>query len=275
MKLIDGHALAATIRQRTKTAIAQSGKQPRLASILIGKNAASELYLKLKAKACAEVGIAFERKDFAEDAEEDAVLAHVDALNNRSDVHAILIQLPLPEGLDTDRIIETMDPAKDVDGFHPINVDAIENGEHIILPVLVKAVLALIEETKTSLDEKHVVIVNDNEVFLRPFRSVLQQRNALVTTIKEPVVEIMKGSDILITAVGRAGCVTGDMLHDGMVVIDIGIETTPNGVRGDVAADTAQNLDIWLTPVPGGVGPMTVAMAMENTALLADIIIHA
>lgn len=271
MKLIDGKALAATIHQRTKSAIARSGIEPRLACVLVGENVASELYLKLKAKACAEVGIAFERKDFPEDAEEDAVTAHIDELNNRSDVHAILIQLPLPKGFDTDRIVETMDPAKDVDGFHPINLEAIENGEHIVLPVLVKAVLALIHETKTSLDGKHIVIVNDNDVFLRPFRSVLQQRGASVTAISVPVAEQIQAAGILITAVGKVECVTGDLLRDGMIVIDIGIEMTPDGVRGDVAADTVRNLDIWLTPVPGGVGPVTVAMAMENTALLADI----
>lgn len=275
MKLIDGKALAAAIRQRTKTAIAQSGIQPRLAAVLIGENAASELYLKLKAKACAEAGIAFERKDFPKDAEEDDVFAYIDELNNRNDVHAILIQLPLPEKFDTDRIIETMDPAKDVDGFHPINLEAIDHGEHIVLPVLVKSVLALIDETKITLTGKKVVIINDNDVFLRPFRSVLQQRGALVDTCKEPLVEHVRTADILISAAGRAGCITGDMLHDGMVVIDIGITMTPDGVRGDVAAETAQNLDLWLTPVPGGVGPVTVAMATENTALLADVTLHA
>lgn len=271
MRIIDGKALAATIRQRTKAAVAQSGIHPRLACVLVGENAASELYLKLKAKACVEVGIAFERKDFPAAVEEDAVIAHIDALNNRSDVNAILIQLPLPETFGTDQIIETMDPAKDVDGFHPINLAAIENGEHVVLPVLLKAVLALIAETKTQLAGKKVVIVNANDVFLRPFRSVLRQRGASVTAISAPIAEQIQAADILITAVGRAGCVTGSMLHDGMVVIDVGIDATSGGVRGDVDADAVEGLDLWLTPVPGGVGPVTVAMAMENTALLAGI----
>lgn len=271
MERIDGKAIAQRIRARVRDSIAASGVTPLLAAVLVGENSASELYLKLKAKACAEVGIAFERMDFPARTPPEEIIAAVETLNEREDVHGILLQMPLPESLDPDPIVAAMDPTKDVDGFHPLHLEAIEEGQDVMLPVLVKAALALIAETGTGLAGKRAVMLAKSDVFSRPFRCVFGRLGATLTVMEQPNPDLTRNADILVSALGRPYVINADAVGDGAVVIDIGITPVDGKVYGDVDPAGMGQKRGWLTPVPGGVGPVTVAMLMENTALAAGV----
>lgn len=271
MKLIDGTVLAKTIRASVKEAVAASGTAPALATILVGNDPSSQIYLKLKERACSEVGIRFERRDFSDTTTKQELIAYVGELNARTDIHGILVQLPLPSTLNPDPVIAAMDPKKDVDGFHPANLSAIDAGRARTIPVLVKTVLALVEQTGQKVSGKHVVILSKSDVFTRPFRYVLAERGASVMHSETVQTELTQSADILITALGKPHCITGDMIKDCAIIIDIGITPTDRGVVGDVDEKSVAGKDAWLTPVPGGVGPVTVAMLLENVALAAGI----
>lgn len=271
MKLIDGTALAKTIRASVKEAVLASGRQPSLATIRAGSDPSSQIYLRLKERACREVGIRFERKDFPESTAEQELIAHVKELNARKDIHGILVQLPLPSTLNPDPVIAAMDPEKDVDGFHPTNLAALEEGRPTIIPVLLKTVLALVELTGEQFSGKQVMILSKSDVFTRPFQYILTERGAIVTRSETLQTELTRSADILITALGKPRCITGNMIKDGATVIDIGITPSKGGVLGDVDGTSVGDKPGWLTPVPGGVGPVTVAMLMENVALAAGM----
>lgn len=271
MQLLDGKVLAARIRTQVQRDIATSGVQPTLATILVGDDPASRLYQQLKEKACQEVGIRFLRTDVPATTRDDDVLRIVHALNERSDVHGMLIQLPLPAGHNVDAVIGAMDPKKDVDGFHPENLRAIEQGRQRCFPVLLKAVLALIHEVRVSLAGKRVIILSKSDVFTRPFRVVFARLDAHVEQRETPDAQLTSTADVLLTALGRPRIVTADHVKGGTLVIDIGISPLPEGVVGDVDQESMKARTGWLTPVPGGVGPVTVAMLLENTAIAAGI----
>lgn len=273
--LIDGRSLAAKIREQVKNAVKKTTKTPRLAVVLVGDDPASMLYVSLKEKTAEEVGVAFEKQIFAKDASEENILAHIRSLNERKDVDAILIQLPLPEYLDTNRIIKEINPAKDVDGFHPANIQSLKENADATPPVLVEVILKLIETTSVSLRDANVVILANSTVFADPLSSALQNHNAHVEVCMRPfsvaeVTEKTKNADIVITALGDPHFVTSDMVKDNAVVIDVGTTRVNEKILGDVKADDFENRNIWLTPVPGGVGPMTVAIMFKRTLELAE-----
>lgn len=273
MQILNGNALAAKLRKRVKQTIATGTVQPHLATVLVGTNPASQLYLKLKERACSEVGIRFSRKDFSEVAEEQEVIAYIRELNADSTIHGILVQIPLPAHMNPDPVIAALDPAKDVDGFHPANLTALENGKPLLYPVLVQAVLALIAESTTELSGKNIVFLSKSDVFTRPFQSLFARLGATCTVQEAINAEQTQLADILITALGRPHVVTGAMIKQGAVIIDIGITPTPEGIRGDVDQQSVRDHAGWITPVPGGVGPVTVAVLLENVTRAAGIAI--
>lgn len=271
MHLYDGKRLAAERRTQLANAIRTSGLQPGLVSILVGDNEASKLYLKLKERACDEVGIRFERFDFPADVKETEVIGVITDLNGRNDVHGILIQLPLPEGLDEERVIPAMDPKKDADGFHPANLDALERGTPIVIPVMIRVVDALLASSRTKIDGMTMVVLGNSDVFLRPFLPFFGERGATVHTAHDADSALTRTADVLVTALGQPDAITADHIKDGAIVIDVGATPTPDGVKGDVDAASVAQRAAWLSPVPGGVGPLTVAMLLENVARAAGV----
>lgn len=274
--LIDGRSIAADIREQVKEAVRHAQKTTRLAVILVGEDPASALYVSLKEKAAEEVGIAFEKQVYANDVSEEKILTHILSLNERKDVDAVLIQLPLPPHLNTDRIIGAMDPKKDVDGFHPANIQALKEHTDATPPVLVEVILRLIETTRVTLKDAHTVILANSAVFAEPLVTTLENQGIEATVCMRPfdandVTQKTLGADIVISAVGEPNIITGDMIKDGAVVIDVGTTRLPNNrIVGDVSAADFEERNIWLTPVPGGVGPMTVAVLLKRTLELAE-----
>lgn len=270
MITLDGRVLAQTKREQLKQEIAARGLRPGLAAILIGDDPASHLYVALKETACVEVGIHFEKKLFPSDVPEAEVLSAVKKFNHQKNIHGILIQLPLPDGWNTERIIAAMDPAKDVDGFHPQNKS--------VEPVLAKAVWALIEDglkkKQTPVNNENAIIIGKSDIFLDTLADVLNKKGLRTETqhVEEIATnkKLVKDYSVVIVAAGQADFLTGADLADGAIVIDIGINRLANDkIAGDVNWASVQNKNIYITPVPGGVGPVTVAMLLENCVQLA------
>ncbi|MEK7102321.1 MAG: bifunctional 5,10-methylenetetrahydrofolate dehydrogenase/5,10-methenyltetrahydrofolate cyclohydrolase [Patescibacteria group bacterium] len=276
-QLIDGRAIAQSIRDDVKKKIAASGVIPGLAVVLVGPNPASHMYVELKERACQDVGIHFEKYLFTETEPQERVITRIQELNTRHDIHAILVQLPLPSGFDEDAVIRAMDHRKDVDGFHPANIAAvIQGGGRHPLPVLIKAIMRLIEETRVPLAGKSATILGNSDVFMKPLGAVLTRAGAAVDEIlrsaqDDDALKKIKNADVLVVAVGKPWMITPAMVKQDAIVIDIGTtrDSATGQLRGDVHPDVAQVAG-WLTPVPGGVGPVTVAMLLENTTLLAE-----
>lgn len=250
-KIIDGRAIAADVRKKAADEIKALGLNPGLAVILVGDDPASHLYVGLKEKACAEAGIRFEKHLYPADAEENAILASIQELNQRKDIDAILIQLPLPGHIDTDRIIAEMDPKKDVDGFHP---------ETVLIPGLVTGILLLVQSVQPELAGKTLHVISNSRTFAKPIELLFAAKGAQVTN---QAVE----ADILVVAVGKPGTLTKNMVKPGAVVIDVGTTRIGDKVVGD--AEDLHGVAGAVTPVPGGVGPITVAMLIRNTVELA------
>lgn len=271
MHLLNGKKIAEQIRSDIKDRVSHLPNQPGLAVILVGTDPASHLYVSLKEKACLEVGIKFEKFLFPAFVTEGELLKKIAELNSRNDVSGILVQLPLP-GQDTDRIIAAINPDKDVDGFHSENLRRLEAGEPCLVSPVVLGVMRLIEETRESLADKKAVLVM-SEIFARPFRAVLTKAGAVVEVVlptDSSLKEKTKNSDLLITAVGQPNLITGDMVKDGAIIIDIGTTKIEEKTVGDVDQTSVEGKTGWLTPVPGGVGPMTVAMLMRNAVSAAS-----
>ncbi len=270
-QLIPGKRLAQNIIAQLAQDVSAMENTPGMAALLIGDNSASRLYVKIKERTCHTIGIAFEKVELPENVDEATVLAEIDKLNARDDIHGVLIQLPLPAHLNTDAIIERLDPAKDVDGFHPQNIARyMADNPPYIRPVLIKGILRLIEHTEVPLRDKRAVILGNSDVFMRPLGSALLRRDMKVVwqTPSDDWQTVVKTADVVITAIGKPHHITAEHLKEGAVCIDVGITEVDNEVRGDIAP-SAQSVASWITPVPGGVGPMTVAMLMENVVKLA------
>mgnify|MGYP001563703268 CR=1 FL=1 len=282
-QLIDGRAIAQTIRDDVKKKIAASGITPGLAVVLVGGNPASHTYVELKERACQDVGIHFEKYLFTETEPQERIIMRIQELNARHDIHAILVQLPLPRGYDEDAVIRAMDHRKDVDGFHPANITAVlQGGGHHPLPVLIKAIMRLIEETHVPMAGKQAVILGNSDVFMRPLGAVLERAGMTVEWMTSPSMmrtgsfgqgpqDDIKKADVLVVAIGKPWMITPDFVKPSAIVIDIGTtrDAETGQLRGDVHPDAA-NVAAWLTPVPGGGGPVTVAMLLENTVVLAE-----
>ncbi len=271
-KIIDGKAVAEKIMERTARQRAELGFVPGLAAILVGDDPASHLYVGLKEKACARLNIHFEKFILPAGTAEAAVLKTIDELNRRPDIDAILVQLPLPAPLDEDRIIAAIDPAKDVDGFHPDNVAALLKGQPTILPGLVAGIMELITASTEDLTDEIAVVVGNSRTFFEPLAVVLRHAGLtpqFLTPADANLAEILKTAKVVIVAVGKARFIKGDMIRKGAVVIDVGTNKVDGKTVGDVDFDSVKEVAGHVSPVPGGVGPMTVAMLLVNTVALA------
>ena len=271
-RLLDGKAVAAKIRGQAAAqtaALRERGVDPCLAVILVGDNPASRIYVKNKEKDCREVGIRSEKIVLPETAAQAELLAHIDELNRRADVDGILVQLPLPAGIDERAVIAAIDPRKDVDAFHPVNVGRIMIGEPELMPCTPAGVMALLDDAGIEIAGKNCVVIGRSNIVGKPMAMLLLHRNGTVTICHSrtrELSEITRRADILVAAVGRAHFVTADMVKDGAVVVDVGMNRLPDGkLAGDVDFAAVSQKAAWITPVPGGVGPMTRAMLLENT----------
>lgn len=276
-KIIDGKAVAARVKAGLKERVdhlTQQGKQPGLAVILVGNNPASRVYVNNKKKACAELGIYSEEHLLGEDTTEAELLQLIDALNANPKLHGILLQLPVPKGLDEDKLLQRIAPEKDVDGFHPMNVGKLMIGLPGLLPCTPSGVMELIKETGTSISGKECVVVGRSNIVGKPQALLLLREHGTVTVCHSRtanLAEVCRRADILVVAVGKAQLVTSEMIKPGAVVIDVGMNRNEAGkLVGDVHFESAAQVAGWITPVPGGVGPMTIAKLMENTVFSAE-----
>lgn len=271
--LLDGRALAARRREALAARIRAAGFTPGLAVIRVGEDPASAVYVRNKARAAAEVGIAAATHHLPAGTPQAELLSLIARLNADSAVDAILVQLPLPAGLDAERVIAAIDPAKDVDGFHPCNAGRLALGLSGVVPCTPAGVMALLEETGLDLAGLHAVVVGRSRIVGRPMALLLLNRDVSVTLLhsksRDPAA-LCRTADIVIAAAGRPRLIGPEWVRPGAVVIDVGINrTAEGGLVGDTDFDALAPRAAWITPVPGGVGPMTIAMLLENTFALA------
>jgi methylenetetrahydrofolate dehydrogenase (NADP+)/methenyltetrahydrofolate cyclohydrolase len=272
-KVIDGKAIASEIKREVRVATdrlaARGLRRPGLAVILVGDNPASQVYVRNKRLACEESGIVSVSHDLAQSTTETELLSLIEQLNADDTIDGILVQVPLPDHIDDRRIIEAIDPAKDVDGFHPFNIGRLMLRNPLIRPCTPYGVVRLLEKSGISAKGKHCVVVGASNIVGRPMALELLLSGATVTVchrFTENLQQHVTMADILVVAVGKPGIVRGEWIKPGAVVIDVGINRLPTGkLVGDVEFEVARQRASYITPVPGGVGPMTVAMLMKNT----------
>lgn len=274
--LIDGRMVAKKWKdyaaQRTQRLI-EKGVTPHLAVILVGENAASQVYVRNKENACIHAGIRSTIISLPEVCTQDELENAVLSLNEDESVHGILVQLPLPKGLDEARVLALIDPDKDVDGFHAMNSGRLMNGQPSFVPCTPLGVMKLLEAYRIPTRGKHAVIIGRSNIVGKPMAMLLLAADATVTICHSKtanLAEITRQADILVAAVGKPNFVTGDMIKQGAAVIDVGINRVDDGLVGDVHAEQAEKVASYLTPVPGGVGQMTIAMLLSNTLDAAE-----
>jgi len=274
--LLDGNSLAKSILKKVKVQVLNMASPPQLAVIIVGDNPASRVYVDNKKKDCAVCGIVSYEFTLPEDIGEDKLLALIRELNERCDIHGILVQLPLPEGYDIQKIIQAISPEKDVDAFHMLNVGRILNGEYSFLPCTPAGVIAMLDHYGLDPKGKHAVVVGHSNIVGKPMAMMLLHRHATVTICHIHTVDLAaftRQADILVCAVGKIGLITADMVKPGAVVIDVGINRKEaGGICGDVDFDSVSQIASYISPVPGGVGPMTRAMLMQNTIKAASML---
>ena len=271
--IIDGKAVSLQIKEDLKSrieAIRSEGRRvPCLAVIIVGDNPASRSYVRGKIKAAEFTGMDSRLIELPEDVSEAGLLETIAGLNADAAVDGILVQLPLPRHIDEDRVIDAIVPEKDVDGFHPANVANLWLGRKCFVPCTPQGIIRLIESTGERIEGKRAVVVGRSNIVGKPVAKLLLDKNATVTIAHSRTPDlgaITREADILVAAVGRAGVITGDMVKPGAIVIDVGINRTADGhLTGDVDFASASEVAGWITPVPGGVGPMTIACLMMNT----------
>lgn len=277
-QIIDGKAISAKVKAEVREeadALKAKGISIGLAVVIVGNNPASRVYVNNKKKACAEVG--FESSEYAlpEETTQEELLALVDKLNNDDKVNGILVQLPLPSQIDEKAVINAIRPEKDVDAFHPVNVGKIMIGDFAFLPCTPAGVMELIKSTGVDISGKECVVIGRSNIVGKPMAMLLLHKNGTVTICHSKtknLAEVCRRADILVAAVGRANFVTADMIKEGAVVIDVGMNRLENGkLCGDVNFAECFEKAGYITPVPGGVGPMTIAMLMRNTLTSAKI----
>jgi methylenetetrahydrofolate dehydrogenase (NADP+)/methenyltetrahydrofolate cyclohydrolase len=288
-EIIDGKKISSEIKEGLKQKIEKlklKGKTPGLAAVLVGDNPASQVYVNMKAKACEKVGILSEVQRYPEELPEPELLSKIDELNGKETIHGILVQFPTPDQISEEKVILAIDPTKDVDGFHPFNVGMMLAGKPTFMPCTPLGIVELLMRSGNDPSGKHVVILGRGSLVGRPLAPMLYQKakggNATVTvchTRTSDLSSITKQADILIAAMGKARFVTADMVKPGVVVIDVGTNriedpSTKSGYRlvGDVDFDSVSQLAKAITPVPGGVGPMTIAMLLSNTVRACEML---
>lgn len=269
--LIDGKARAGEIMAKLKEEIARKKITPGLAVVLVGENPASEVYVRNKIKACLEVGIKSLDNKLPETTSEAELLKLIEKLNNDKNVHGILVQLPLPKQIDSDKVLNAIDPSKDVDGFHPVNLGRLLSGQNGLRPCTPLGVMDLIDFTGVDIKGKNAVVVGRSNIVGKPVAVMLLERHATVTVCHSRTQDlpgVVKNADIVVAAIGKPNFIKGDWIKKGAVVIDVGINRLEGGkLTGDVDFNEASKNAAWITPVPGGVGPMTIAMLLKNTVM--------
>ena len=270
-KLIDGKRISAEIKDELKREVAEwkeKGKEAALAVIQVGNDPASSVYVRNKKRACEYIGIGSLNYDLPEETTEAELLDLIAELNAKKEVSGILVQLPLPKHMDEDKVIRAIDPAKDVDGFHPQNVGALVIGQKGFVSCTPAGIIELLKRNDIEIDGKHCVVVGRSNIVGKPMALLMLRENATVTVTHSHTAnlkEICKQADILIVAIGKNQFITADYVKEGAVVIDVGIHRDENNkLSGDVKFDEVEPLASAITPVPGGVGPMTIAMLMNN-----------
>ncbi len=276
-KIIDGKAIAKSVRKEWKEHVEdlkKSGITPGLAVIIVGDNPASRVYVNNKIKACEEVGLHSEVHKMSNDTSEKALLEQIRDLNNNSQIHGILVQLPLPDHIDDDKVLETISVDKDVDGFHLYNMGALVVGNTVFPPCTPYGIQCLIERINVPVEGQHAVIVGRSNIVGKPMALMLLQMNATVTICTSKtrnLASITTLADILVVATGKPKMITADMVKKGAVVIDVGINRLEDGrLVGDVDFDAVKEIAGYITPVPGGVGPMTITKLVVNTIQAAQ-----
>ena len=279
-KILNGREVATLVKDRLKEEVLQlrsKGIYPGLAVVIVGDDPASRIYVNSKKKACDEIGIYSEEYALPSDTSQEELLALVKNLNKKENIHGILVQLPLPPHLDEEEVINTINPSKDVDAFHPQNVGKIMIGNPDFLPCTPAGVMELIKASGVSIEGKECVVVGRSNIVGKPQAMLLLHANGTVTICHSKtnnLKETCKKADILVVAVGKAKMITGDMIKPGAVVIDVGMNRLGNKkLAGDVDFDSAVQVAGAITPVPGGVGPMTIAMLLKNTVKAAQLLL--
>ncbi len=292
-RIIDGKTVARQIEEEVRAEIARLGFRPGLTAVRVGNDPPSEIYVRSKARKADELGLRGDQRILDDATSEHDLLAEVARLNADPEVDGILVQLPLPKHIDAKKVIDAIDPAKDVDGFHPMNVGRLHLGRPVLTPCTPAGCIRLIDSTGIAIEGKHAIVVGRSDIVGKPMAALLLQRNATVTVCHSRTPDlgaIVRQGDIVVAAVGKAMLVTADMVKAGAVVIDVGmnrvdgsfaarlqhdtdklrlLEKNGSVLLGDVDFAHARNIAGWITPVPGGVGPMTIAMLMKNTVTAA------
>ena len=277
-EIIDGKLVSSSTRQTIALGVekfkSDFGYAPGLAVVLVGDDPASAVYVRNKHKGCLEVGINSYEIKMPADTSEDALLEKIDELNADPNVHGILVQLPLPKHIGENKVIDRIDPKKDVDAFHPENVGKIMLGKYDFLPCTPAGIMKLLEFYKIDPTGKECVVIGRSNIVGKPMALLLLEKNGTVTVCHsrtKNLSDITKRADILVVAIGKPEFLTADMVKDGVVVIDVGINRTAEGkLVGDVAFNEVSEKASYITPVPGGVGPMTITMLLKNTLTAAE-----
>jgi methylenetetrahydrofolate dehydrogenase (NADP+)/methenyltetrahydrofolate cyclohydrolase len=277
--IIDGKAVSAHLRTGLKEQVARfvamHGYAPGLAVVLVGEDPASAVYVRNKSRACEEVGIYSEVYRLPQETKEEDLLSLIAKLNQEKNIHGILVQLPLPKHISEERVVLAIDPHKDVDAFHPANVGKIMLGKYQFLPCTPAGVMALLKHYEVDIAGKHCVVIGRSNIVGKPRALLLLEKNGTVTVCHSKtknLADITRQADILVAAVGKPRFVTADMVKDDAVVIDVGINRTSDGkLCGDVDFDAVAPKVAAITPVPGGVGPMTITMLLQNALKAAEI----
>ena len=270
-RILDGKALAAQVRARVKdevAALSRRGIRPGLAVILAGDDAASRVYVRNKTRACEETGVHSQQIDYPASVTQEELIRRISKLNADPSIHGILVQLPLPAGIDAAAVLKAVSPDKDVDGFHPANLGALLAGTPRVVPGTPLGVMRLLEHASVALAGRRAVVVGRSSIVGKPLALLLLQKDATVTLCHsktQGLEEETRRADILVAAVGRPKLLGAGMVKPGACVIDVGVNRLPDGkLAGDVDFDAVKDVAGWITPVPGGVGPMTIAMLLEN-----------
>lgn len=271
-KIIDGKAISAAVKAEVKSDIEKLNLEPRLIVILVGDNPASQVYVNNKAKACEEVGIFSRTIVCSSEITQEELIATIEELNDNPRCNGILVQLPLPSHINEKAVLEAISPEKDIDAFHPVNVGKIMQGKYEFAPCTPAGIIEMLERENISVEGKHCVVVGRSNIVGKPMSMLLLHKNATVTICHSKtnnLEEICRSADILVAAVGKPNFITNNMVKEGAILIDVGINRVDGKLVGDIDFNNVKDKCSYITPVPGGVGPMTIAMLMKNTLLAA------
>ena len=273
-KVLDGKKIAKEYRQRLQEqveSLKERGFTPKLSVILVGNDGASQSYVKSKKKAAEKIGMISEIVHLDESTSEEDVLKELDRLNNDDSVSGILVQVPLPEQVSEQKVLESINPDKDVDGFHPSNIGKLYIDEQTFVPCTPLGIMEILKHADINLEGKHAVVIGRSHIVGQPVSKLLLQKNATVTILhsrSKDMSKHLKDADVIVSAVGKPGLVTKDVVKEGAVIIDVGNTPDENGkLKGDVEYEEVKEIAGAITPVPGGVGPLTITMVLNNTLI--------